>query len=36
MDDAILMVHVYLHEAEHGKRRTLMQEVLNSRTRWRP
>jgi uncharacterized protein len=31
MDDAILMVHVYLHEAEHGKRCTLMQEVLNIR-----
>jgi PII-like signaling protein len=29
MDDAILMAHVYLHEADHGKRRRLMQEVLN-------
>jgi len=29
MDDAILMAHVYLNESDHGKRRTLMQEVLN-------
>jgi PII-like signaling protein len=28
MDDAILMAHVYIHEADHGKRHTLMQEVL--------
>jgi len=29
MDDDVLMAHVYLNESDHGKRRTLMQEVLN-------
>ena len=29
MDDEVLMARIYLHEADHGKRRTLMQEVLN-------
>ena len=29
MDDDVLMAHVYLHEADHGRRRNLMQEVLN-------
>ncbi len=29
MDDEVLMAHVYLNESDHGKRRTLMQEVLN-------
>jgi PII-like signaling protein len=29
MDNAILMAQVYIHESDHGKRRTMMQEVLN-------
>lgn len=29
MDNEVMMVRIYLHEAEHGKRKTLMQEVLN-------
>ena len=28
MDD-VMVVRIYLREAEHGKRKTLMQEVLN-------
>ena len=28
MGDDILMVRVYLREADHGKRKTLMQEIL--------
>lgn len=29
MNDEVMMVRIYLHEAEHGRRRSLMQEVLN-------
>jgi PII-like signaling protein len=29
MDNEVMMVRIYLREAEHGKRKTLMQEVLN-------
>jgi PII-like signaling protein len=29
MDDEVMVVRVYLREADHGKRKTLMQEVLN-------
>lgn len=29
MDNEVTMVRIYLREADHGKRRTLMQEVLN-------
>ncbi len=29
MDDEVLMAHIYLTEADQGRRRTLMQEVLN-------
>ena len=28
MTDDILMVRIYLNEADHGKRKTLMQEIL--------
>lgn len=28
MDDDVMVVRIYLREAEHGKRKTLMQEVL--------
>lgn len=28
MADDILMVRIYLNEADHGKRKTLMQEIL--------
>jgi PII-like signaling protein len=29
MDGEVMVVRIYLSEAEHGKRRTLMQEVLS-------
>ncbi len=29
MDDEVTVVHIYLHEADQGKRKTLMQEILN-------
>jgi PII-like signaling protein len=29
MDDEITIVRIYLREAEHGRRKTLMKEVLN-------
>ncbi len=29
MDDEVTMVRIYLHEADQGKRKTLMQEILN-------
>lgn len=29
MDDEIMIVRIYLREAEHGRRKTLMHEVLN-------
>ena len=29
MDDEVLIARIYIHEAEHGKRKSLMQEVLN-------
>jgi len=29
MDDDVTMVRIYLHEADHGRRKTLMQEILN-------
>jgi PII-like signaling protein len=29
VEDEVTVVRIYLHEADHGKRRTLMQEVLN-------
>ena len=29
MDNEVTIVRIYLREADHGKRRTLMQEVLN-------
>lgn len=29
MGKDIMMVRIYLHEAEHGRRATLLQEVLN-------
>ncbi len=29
MDNEVMVVRIYLREAEHGKRKTLMQEVLN-------
>ena len=28
MDSEVTMVRIYLHEADHGKRRTLMEEIL--------
>lgn len=28
MTEDILMVRIYLHEADHGRRKTLMQEIL--------
>ncbi len=28
MDDDVMVVRIYLREADHGKRKTLMQEVL--------
>ncbi len=28
MDDEVTMVRIYLHEADQGKRKTLMQEIL--------
>ena len=29
MDNEVMVVRIYLRETEHGKRRTLMQEILN-------
>ena len=29
MDNEVMVVRIYLREAEHGRRKTLMQEVLN-------
>ncbi len=29
MDDDVTVVRIYLHEADQGKRRTLMQEILS-------
>ena len=29
MDDEVTVVRIYLRETEHGKRKTLMQEILN-------
>ena len=29
MDNEVTVVRIYLREADHGKRKTLMQEVLN-------
>lgn len=29
MDNEVTMARIYLREADHGKRRTLMQEVIN-------
>ena len=29
MDNEVMIVRIYLREADHGKRRSLMQEVLN-------
>jgi uncharacterized protein len=29
MDNEVMVVRIYLHETEHGKHKTLMQEVLN-------
>ena len=29
MDREITIVHIYLHEADHGRRKNLMQEILN-------
>lgn len=29
MDDEVMISRVYIHEADHGKRKSLMQEVLN-------
>ena len=29
MDAEVMVVRIYLHEAEHGKRKTLVQEVLS-------
>ena len=29
MDNEVLIVRIYLRETEHGRRKTLMQEVLN-------
>jgi uncharacterized protein len=29
MGDEVMVVRIYLRESEHGKRRTLMQEILN-------
>ena len=29
MDDEVLIARVYIHEADHGRRKSLMQEVLN-------
>jgi uncharacterized protein len=29
MDEEVTMVRIYLHEADQGKRKTLMQEILN-------
>jgi PII-like signaling protein len=29
MDDEVLIARVYIHEADYGKRKSLMQEVLN-------
>ncbi len=28
MNSEVTMVRIYLHEADHGKRRTLMEEIL--------
>ncbi len=29
MDDEVMVVRIYVREADHGRRRSLMQEVLN-------
>lgn len=29
MEGEVTVVRIYLHEADHGKRRTLMQEILS-------
>jgi hypothetical protein len=29
LDEEVMVVRIYLREAEHGRRRSLMQEVLN-------
>jgi uncharacterized protein len=29
MDDDVIIVRVYLKEADHGRRKTLMEEILN-------
>ncbi|MGH7044622.1 MAG: DUF190 domain-containing protein [Acetobacteraceae bacterium] len=29
MDDEVLIARIYIHEADHGRRKSLMQEVLN-------
>ena len=29
MDDEVIIVRVYLKEADHGRRKTLMEEILN-------
>lgn len=29
MASEVTIVHIYLHEADHGRRKSLMQEILN-------
>lgn len=29
MENDVTVVRIYLHEADHGRRKTLMQEILN-------
>ena len=29
MEDEVMVVRIYLRETEHGKRKTLMQEIMN-------
>lgn len=29
MDDEVMISRVYIHETDHGKRKSLMQEILN-------